>query len=52
MNHETTKTKQCVHCAEKIPEDAVVCVHCKRRQEQIVVGSVERPFIEGEVLVI
>lgn len=33
MEETEIKTKFCKYCAQKIPEDAVVCTHCGRQVE-------------------
>ena len=35
MEETQTKTKFCKFCGEKIPEDAVMCVHCGKQVEQL-----------------
>ena len=35
MEETQTKTKFCKFCGEKIPGDAVMCVHCGRQVEQL-----------------
>lgn len=35
MEETEIKTKYCKFCGEKIPEDAVMCVHCGRQVEQL-----------------
>lgn len=35
MEETQVKTKFCKFCGEKIPEDAVMCIHCGRQVEQL-----------------
>ena len=35
MEGTEVKTKFCKFCGEKIPEDAVMCIHCGRQVEQL-----------------
>lgn len=35
MEETQIKTKFCKFCGEKIPEDAVMCIHCGRQVEQL-----------------
>ncbi len=35
MEETNIKTKYCKFCGEKIPEDAVVCIHCGRQVEEL-----------------
>lgn len=48
------KTKFCKFCAEKIPEDAVMCTHCGRQveelknsQQQVVINNVNNNTNNG-----
>lgn len=35
MEETEVKTKFCKFCGEKVPEDAVMCIHCGRQIEQL-----------------
>lgn len=35
MEETYTKTKFCKHCGARIPEDAIICIHCGRQVEEL-----------------